>query len=70
MKLCISSLAWNIDNRNKIYDFLSKKEIKFIEIVPFKISNLGLYDEYNNYIKLKKEWEDYKPYLFKVCISD
>lgn len=59
MKLCISSLAWNIDNRNKIYDFLSKKEIKFIEIVPFKISNLGLYDEYNNYIKLKKEWEDF-----------
>ncbi|MEI0606112.1 TIM barrel protein [Brachyspira pulli] len=59
MKLCISSLAWNIDNKNKIYDFLSKKEIKFIEIVPFKISNLGLYDEYNNYIKLKKEWEDF-----------
>ncbi len=59
MKLCISSLAWNIDNRNKIYYFLSKKEIKFIEIVPFKISNLGLYDEYNNYIKLKKEWEDF-----------
>lgn len=59
MKLCISSLAWDIKNRLNIYKFLSKKEIKFIEIVPFKISNLGLYDEYNNYIKLKKEWEDF-----------
>ena len=57
MKLCISSLAWNIENKTKIYNFLSKKEIKFIEIVPFKISNLGLYDEYNNYIKFKSEWE-------------
>ena len=59
MKLCISALAWNIENKNNVYDFLSKKEIKFIEVVPFKISNLGLYDEYNNYIRLKKEWEDF-----------
>ncbi|MEI0565108.1 TIM barrel protein [Brachyspira pulli] len=59
MKLCISALAWNIDNKNNVYNFLSKKGIKFIEIAPFKISNLGLYDEYNNYIKLKKEWEDF-----------
>ncbi len=59
MKLCISALAWNIDNKNNVYDFLSKKEIKFIEIVPFKISNLGLYDKYNNYMKLKREWEDF-----------
>ena len=59
MKLCISSLAWDIKNRLNIYKFLSKKEIKFIEILPFKISNLGLYDNYNNYIKLKREWEDF-----------
>ncbi|WP_083771108.1 sugar phosphate isomerase/epimerase family protein [Brachyspira murdochii] len=59
MKLCISALAWNIKNKDKVYNFLSKKGIKFIEIVPFKISKLGLYDEYNNYIKLKREWENF-----------
>lgn len=59
MKLCISALAWNIENKNKIYNFLSKKEINFIEIVPFKISNLGLYDSPNNYMNLKREWENF-----------
>ena len=51
MNLCISSLAWNLENRNKIYSFLNKKNIKYIEIVPNKISKFGLFDDYKNYIK-------------------
>ena len=59
MNLCISSLAWNLDNKNQIYSFLKDKNIKFIEIVPNKISEFGLFDNYKNYIKLKKEWESF-----------
>ena len=59
MNLCISSLAWNLENRNKIYSFLNKKNIKYIEIVPNKISKFGLFDDYKNYIKLKNEWESF-----------
>lgn len=59
MNLCISSLAWNLVNKNQIYSFLNDKNIKFIEIVPNKISEFGLFDNYKNYIKLKKEWESF-----------
>ena len=59
MSLCISSLAWNINNKIDIYSFFNKNDIKYIEIVPSKISKLGILDNYNNYIKLKKEWEDF-----------
>ena len=59
MNLCISSLAWNLENRNKIYSFLNDKNIKYIEIVPNKISKLGLFDDYKNYVKLRKEWESF-----------
>lgn len=57
MKLCISSLAWNIKNRIKIYELLEKNNILHIEVVPNKISNMGLYDSKKNYLNLKKEWE-------------
>ena len=59
MDLCISSLAWNLENKNKIYSFLNDKNIKYIEIVPNKISKFGLFDDYKNYIKLRKEWESF-----------
>lgn len=59
MDLCISSLAWNLENRCKIYSFLNERKIKYIEIVPNKISKLGLFDNYKNYIKLKNEWENF-----------
>ncbi|TKZ30178.1 sugar phosphate isomerase/epimerase family protein [Brachyspira catarrhinii] len=59
MNLCISSLAWNLEDRNKIYSFLNDKNIKYIEIVPNKISKLGLFDDYKNYVKLRKEWESF-----------
>lgn len=59
MDLCISSLAWNLENRYKIYSFLNERKIKYIEIVPNKISKFGLFDNYKNYIKLKNEWENF-----------
>lgn len=59
MNLCISSLAWNLENRNEIYSFLNEQKIKYIEIVPNKISKLGLFDDYKNYLKLKNEWENF-----------
>lgn len=59
MDLCISSLAWNLENKNKIYSFLNDKNIKYIEIVPNKISKFGLFDNYKNYIKLRNEWESF-----------
>lgn len=55
MDLCISSLAWNLENKNKIYSFLNDKNIKYIEIVLNKISKFGLFDDYNDKpLELKK----------------
>lgn len=59
MDLCVSSLAWNLENRKEIYSFLNERKIKYIEIVPNKISKLGLFDNYKNYLKLKSEWENF-----------
>ena len=54
MDLCISSLAWNLENKNKIYSFLNDKNIKYIEIVPIGLDNCYLFnsnEEINNLLK-------------------
>ncbi|SFB92539.1 Sugar phosphate isomerase/epimerase [Brevinema andersonii] len=59
MKLCVSNLAWNNNERIAVYKLLQQNNIKHIEIALSKFSTKALNENIKAYLDFKDEWESY-----------
>lgn len=59
MKLCISNLAWNNDERLAVYKLLQQNNVQYIEIALSKFSTKALNENIKIYLDYKDEWESY-----------
>lgn len=59
MKLCISNLAWNNNERFAVYELLQQNNIKYIEIALSKFSTKTRNENIKIYLDYKSEWESY-----------
>lgn len=59
MKLCVSNLAWNNNERIDVYKLLQQNNITYIEIALSKFSTKALNENIKVYLDFKDEWESY-----------
>ena len=65
MKIAISNIAWDKENDNKIYEFLKKNNVKYLEVAPIRLIEQNPYNMLDEAKKISEQLKN--KYGLNIC---